>query len=117
MIRWVQRSRRSLRAVATAVLLGGLGAVGCSKPAGQADTPDAGEGAPPPRAVKAATTPSTAPALSADALAALHQPFEKAARDGDSPPPDIMPPTSETSTNKRAFELLAAVRAEWDKVR
>src|SRR5262245_62129638 len=111
MTRWTLR--------AAAALLGGLCLVGCSKPGGQAEAPGTTEEAPAPAAARPGSTEGggSAPAAAPLVRDALHQPFEKAARDGDSPPDNIGPPASQTATGKSAFKLMAAVRAEWDRVR
>src|SRR3954447_22609310 len=95
---WAPRGTRALRYLVVAACLGGVGLAGCGKQAAPTEqapsTTEKQPGAPQADAAAAGTAPATPPAAPADAAAVpapadgQHQPFARATRGGDDPPPE-----------------------------
>jgi cyclophilin family peptidyl-prolyl cis-trans isomerase len=125
MVMWSAR-KLALRHVAAMLLVGGLVAAGCSKPA----PPEAGRSRDDsPAAAQAEVKTNSQPAASTTAAPEaskppqplkrdrLHQSFAAATREADNPPADANRPPDETVSKKPVCKILDAVTKNWDSIR
>jgi peptidyl-prolyl cis-trans isomerase B (cyclophilin B) len=105
------RRSRFVRLMIVAVLAAGPGLAGCTKqpeaPRNVEQTKDNGAAAP--------TNNGNPDEPKNDDP--LHQPFAKAVRQMDDPPPNVPPPPDQTVTGKSVYKLYQEVVRQWDTIR
>jgi peptidyl-prolyl cis-trans isomerase B (cyclophilin B) len=124
---WAKCRQATGRLLTMAVLIAGFGLSGCgdkADPAGEVGVAPSQSGQP-----KGGSSPGAASTASAEQPAVAeaplppppqdgrHQPFAKATRAGDDPPPECNRPPDVTVTGKPVFKLYSEVVRLWDTVR
>ncbi len=120
MARWSNGWRRVLRPLAAAAFVGVLGMAGCSKePAHTDDAPKGGDSATASVAAGPATgtTDPTKPEDLPPPNDEQHQPFAKATRRAEDPPPEMQPPPDRTISGKSVGKVYTEVVRLWDTIR
>lgn len=114
-------SRNPYLSLTAALLLGGLGVLGCGQKnppavtANQESTSQTKESIPARSGETVSATPVSRAAAAPDRL---HQPFTEAVRSAEDPPPgDAVRPPDETVSKKPVHRLLDAVKSHWDSIR
>jgi cyclophilin family peptidyl-prolyl cis-trans isomerase len=121
MARRTKHGQRALRHLATAILIGTLGLVGCSKPSAP---PEAARQSAEPTSARSIASPSAVPAdpprdnpQSPPPDDEFHQSFTKAVRPADDPPPNVQVPPDRTISGKAVGKLYLNVVKIWDSIR
>jgi len=119
MKRWGKAGRSWWHVMSVAVLVAGLGVLGCGKKEVPATT-DAGKSDPAAQASSAnkpGQTPTTPVVSVPGSRDRLHQSFAEATRSADNPPPMVNRPPDETMTGLQTFKVLQEVQDKWDSIR
>jgi cyclophilin family peptidyl-prolyl cis-trans isomerase len=112
------RRAKGWRRLAAVALVVGLGLCGCGKkPAAPSAAANSNDGATGKAAVAPADTATPAGPLPPPPNDEQHQPFAKAARSADDPPPNVSIPPDQTVSGKAVGKLYTEVVNLWDTIR